>query len=111
MEYTVKRRGWFRGKGGKKSSLLLESGERCCIGFVGKQCGIPDEVLLGEGGIHSYDSTFKFFSRWPLWMRDSETTMCEIYGINDSAELSDPEREAKLKVMFAEHGDTIVFVG
>ena len=107
--YTVKRSEWFRGQGSSESRLLREDdNKRCCIGFVGAQLGIPDENLLDISDVFSIDS-----DTWPDWMRQYRSSNDPIniaYGINDQELLPDTDRERRLADLFAEHGDTLLFV-
>lgn len=113
MRFTVPLKEWLRGKGGPGSALLKGDGKRCCIGHVGQQCGVPDKRLLGKSKVHDIgDSRFLF----PAWMREVRAegyAICDIetaYTVNDDRDISDEQREAKLKEIFARHGDEIEFV-
>jgi hypothetical protein len=111
--FTVHRSTWYRGHFGQQDSsskLLRPDGQRCCIGFVGQQCGIPDGQLLDRGtvAVCDIDSYMKF----PGWMR-SELEPSEIenaYNTNDHSQITDAEREEELIEIFARNGDTLVFV-
>jgi hypothetical protein len=105
MKFIVDRKTWYRGKGGKNSKLLLEDGTRCCIGFVGQHCGMPDEYLLGQGGVYDVPD-----DRWPKWMKNYNGPITEAYSVNDDATISDAERESKLQEIFRANGDEIEFV-
>ena len=108
--FTVKRSKWYRGQGGDFSALLLRNdGKRCCIGFVGQQCGIPDKALLNRAVAFDVRD-----DRWPKWIlevnKSASTDIYEAYGVNDSATISDAERERRLKAIFKRNGDRIRFV-
>jgi hypothetical protein len=49
MKLVIDRSRWFRGQrngcGEIENSVLLRHGERCCLGFLGAACGIPDNEL------------------------------------------------------------------
>jgi hypothetical protein len=114
MKYVVDRRTWFRGKGADDSKLLMDNGMRCCIGFVGKQCGISDDDLLGVAEVTAmhYDK-----KKFPTWMREPYslkgkaglTVIGQAYHTNDDENINDEQREARLKEIFAEAGDEIIF--
>jgi hypothetical protein len=115
--YTVTRSGWYRGHGSARSKLLRRADElRCCIGFVGVQCGYSDSFLCEQGS--AYDSVCEndegsfTTAKWPGWMlmNDRNSDIGQCYQINDDPGISDAEREKKLIVTFARHGDTLVFV-
>lgn len=106
-KFTVDRRTWYRGKEANNSRLLTHDGMRCCIGFVGQQCGIPDENLLDRDTIFSRSIEPK----WPTWLTAWQSSDGHyVYQINDSSHYSDAEREARLKALFAENGDEIEFI-
>jgi hypothetical protein len=109
VKFTVDRKTWYRGHASEDSSLLRSDGTRCCIGFVGQQCGIEDRYLLGKGLTLDVTKNQRTF---PVWMHSSSThsDIGRVYAANDSRSLSDPQREAKLKEIFARNGDEIEFV-
>lgn len=104
--FIVDRSKWLRGEG--RASLLLRSsdGKRCCLGFVGSQCGFADHELAERGSPESVLG--RSGALFPVWVLGwgGEFAM----RVNDSRELADTEREAKLKGIFATHGHTIEFV-
>lgn len=108
--FTVKRSEWYRGKGDEESKLLREDGKRCCIGFVGQQCGFADERLLGISTVaRARDNGDS--SVWPAWMlKELGGEIQEAYTVNDRESITDGEREAQLKEIFKRNGDEIVFV-
>lgn len=52
MKFTIDRKYWIRGTGGKGSTLLrschTEEKEMCCLGFFAKALGHEDEVLTSR---------------------------------------------------------------
>jgi hypothetical protein len=114
MKFIVDRKTWFRGQGPRDSRLLKEGGERCCIGFVGQQCGIKNEDLMGEHVVHQVPERHKF-PRWMtivvhvgLQLEDSD--IYQAYKTNDNLKITDVEREAQLKDIFRRNGDEIEFI-
>jgi hypothetical protein len=105
--FTVSRKTWYRGQGPHESYLLQDDGTRCCIGFVGQQCGISDHALLLRRTAR-IAAGLEPEPGWPEWLKG--TTTSGVYTTNDNVLLSDPERESKLKEIFSAHGDEIVFV-
>lgn len=55
MKLTIDRKTWANGDlltiGGEQidSTLLDHSGSRCCLGFLGRACGIADDQMIGIG--------------------------------------------------------------
>lgn len=118
-KFTVVRSRWLRGT---DDSSLLDGHERmCCLGFVCVQRGVNRDALLGCGDpqeVAEFDRDASLGSidgvllnrdderdRW----RNSELTNSAI-RINDDHEIADPEREARLSKLFAEHGFEMAFV-
>lgn len=114
-KFTVDRKTWYRGKGGIQSALLTEHGERCCIGFVGQQCGVVDKLMLGVPTIHYHQPMDGYLNaaQFPAWMTYEDhgsKDVDEAYLVNDNRDISDLTREAKLKEIFARHGDELEFI-
>lgn len=80
---------------------------KCCLGFVGQQCGIPNAALDGVATPESCTEQKKY----PRWLvKKGQTEACgKAVTINDDSDLTDAEREAKLRALFRKHGDQIVF--
>ncbi|SRR6266404_7023628 len=112
MDFVVDRKTWFRGKGSDESRLLRADGMRCCIGFVGQQCGVPDSSMLQHSDIQAMRNAGKDVTRFPYWMSNKEINfeIGKAYEFNDDEEISNEERENRLSDLFAKHGDTITFV-
>lgn len=107
-KFTVDRKTWYRGQDNLKSRLLREKdGMRCCIGFVGQQCGIPNDVLLEKSFISSCEDSYQ--AHWPAWMTVGRSIMAA-YKDNDDPDIAEDVREARLQTIFSAHGDEIVFV-
>lgn len=110
-KFVVDRRTWYRGKGERWSRLLTPKGMRCCIGFVGAQCGIPDSDLLRKKAIFGYLGIL-VNGEWPAWIIGCGTGSADLgyaYEINDNPSIDDATRERRLKEIFANNGDEIVF--
>ncbi len=103
--FIVKRSRWLRGKG-SDSYLRHKNGHQCCLGFVGRQCNIAAKDLLLRG--------LPGHLPGELLMRFPELTGSESWSdfaiINDSPEISDKEREKKLKELAKKNGFRFKFV-
>jgi hypothetical protein len=114
MKFTVDRKTWYRGNGPSGSALLREDGCRCCIGFVGQQCGVPDEALLNVRSVEYLKLGDQQKAKFPEWMWEfvghSYAGIEQAYHINDDRFMNDEERETQLKTIFANNGDEIEFV-
>jgi len=127
MKFTVDRSKWYRGKGESQSALLRSDDQRCCIGFVGQQCGVPDIHMLNYSSILDIE-VLNSIRLFPAWMQEKEPVNIEelrriypdmpehqsrirlAYCVNDDLSLSDEQREEKLKQIFAAAGDEIEFI-
>ena len=109
MKFTVKKSEWNRAHLFGLSFLLNNSGKKCCLGFVGQQCGINDLLLV------DYSYPIAANKAWPEWFwnvidynSDAKHAYLHLAEINDSIS-SDEEKELKIKEIFAKFNDEIVF--
>lgn len=91
---------------GGRSKLLNDKGNMCCVGFLGKACGLSDDQINGMGTLINFNAYGA--------IRDLEMKIREndIYSTND-ARMANPEfeREALLIEKFANIGIKVTFVG
>lgn len=106
--FTVYRKTWYRGHGTADSRLLREDGMRCCLGHVGKQCGLRDAELLGVISPRG-NAAFPTFLIDGEAFRGNSKTCSDMMEINDDRSISDTEREAKLTEIAAANGITLIF--
>lgn len=102
MKFTVSRKKWLRGK--NWGALFIGNAMKCCLGFVGQQCGIPTNAMHGKATPRSLGDDY--CGKFPAWIQQSSASAVDI---NDEPNLSDRDRETKLKDLFKKHGDQIVF--
>jgi hypothetical protein len=110
MKFTIDRGTWWRGKDVPGSELVRYDGMKCCIGFVGEQCGVQTPHMLAVGGISGIVS-LKEKEKFPEWMHDDSEEVFRAYEANDNLALNDGDREIQLKKIFEANGDEIEFVG
>ena len=72
--------------------------KRCCLGFLGNACGVPDEEMYGHG--------MPFDSRWPGF----DQSIYEIIARVNDSDLSPSEKERQLTNLFASIDITVHFV-
>ena len=105
MKLIIDRKEWLRGEGGENSYLLRHSDhKRCCIGILGKACGIEDHIMLVET---TADSTPD--AAWPEWCLKS-ADIAEAYRVNDNPTIGDIKREHELTKIFARHDIEVEFI-
>jgi len=112
MKLVIEREHWERGT--SSARLRKDNGQMCCLGFFGLACGIEPDTLLGAGSPEEIADR-----AWPDWalldsegayhLMDSETIELLIEA-NDGKEATEPEREARIAELFAEHGVEVEFV-
>jgi hypothetical protein len=110
MRFTVKRSGWYRGHGAQGSRLLRHDGQRCCLGFVGQQCGLPDAELIERETLFAaaYQSQYaESLINAGVWERRGMSNytrdrdfVSQAYGVNDDPETSDAERESRRRATY-----------
>lgn len=104
--FTIDRRTWYRGHGSQESSLLRPDGFQCCLGQVARACSIPDHRIRNQLGPISAD--------WPEMTFAGadgryDRRVADLMLLNDSMNLTAPQREAALIAKAAELGITLVF--
>lgn len=120
MKFTVKRLNWNRGNNNLASfNLLNKNRTRCCLGFLGKTCGIPDEELRGASYPDEIPST-----NWPVELSNknvvsdlnSDINNSYVFNnshaiavTNDDSNISDSVREKILTKQFAAIGIEVTF--
>ena len=112
--FVVDRQKWFRGLGFKESRLLRSDGKMCCLGFVSKQCGVPDAQLLGIGSPCMLPEAEQL--KLPVFMRGDyrivpSTDKCmEAMSVNDNLNIPDDDREGRLQSIFESNGYKLQFI-
>ncbi len=107
--FTIDRNTWYRGQSYARSRLLKKNGQMCCLGQVGRQCGISDKALIHNGTPQCSDECGKF----PTFLvrNGLNTATCEkLMTINDDRKTKDPEREEFIKKEFKKRGYLVTFI-
>lgn len=123
MKLRINRAKWLHGEGDYVSYLLRPAdGKMCCLGFYGQALGVPTETLAYKKSPVGSE----IFCKKAPWLGDTEnfSEVCgDLMEVNDSCPdnqdktrpvnivLSEPEREARLTKLFAEHGVEVEFYG
>jgi hypothetical protein len=113
---TVNRKTWARGKKnmpaeedefGEKNHLLNEIGSRCCLGFLGQNCSVSDEVMLNTT-MPGYLPPEEY-SKYPTL----HAPYCweSFAALNDDTNLTEAEREQQLRDKAQANGFRFRFVG
>lgn len=117
MEFTIERSRWYRGQGGHESALLRkEDSLRCCLGFYGEACGVPDYEMLDISTPfevkNNVDDEFPIQMEWLIHKDGIENSQdcLALVHINDASHLPESEREAQITEIFARNGHTVTFV-
>lgn len=109
--FYVNRATWKRGPEG--DSYLLDNAEqKCCLGFIGLQCGIPPKYLLmiqAPATVNYYNGIYSnLLTTFKNKVNENSHLAVIAMNYNDK-EMSESEREAQLSFLFREHGCDIVF--
>lgn len=130
-ELTIKRSEWWRGHGTLQHSALavtndtlenadekksLKSGEVkfCCLGLLGRSCGVPVESMIGVGLPNNVSSHVDKFPEPVASINDNlvaqitETNDSSVFGHTKVA--SEADREQKLIDLFAQFNYKLTFV-
>lgn len=127
MKLIIDRATWGRGDWEKyetdpvqaqyMSSRLLNSrvNRKCCLGFLGQACGIPDAQMQGETLPRESNT------KWPKWLFNptnplkspwyTSIELTAFVDANDATEVSETERERRLTELFAAQGVEVEFIG
>jgi hypothetical protein len=105
IKVTVDRAKWYRGEGPDLSRLLRGDGKMCCIGFLGKAMGIPDDAMIGVETL--YGTTIPEACAFSDQYRDA---LIDAYDVNDKKGMKAAEREQKLKRLGKKMGVAFTFV-
>lgn len=127
MKLIIDRKKWVNGSNRSSKSfgtsmLLNGKNKMCCLGFLGQACGLDDADMLGVGtpaGISDdkvslVKGTYfrKLFTVEKNTRHKFQTNVCyDLVNTNDDNNISNKERESKLKVLFKKIGVNVSFVG
>lgn len=107
---------------GEGSYLLDEQGRQCCLGFFLSSCRVPKDRLLDEclpSGIGWWPKYATFEHDIPksaMWLveevgKEGQRVESFFTSVNDDSSFLEPERERRIKALFAEYGVRVKFVG
>jgi len=114
MKLVINRKTWGRGTG--RGSLLNIEGQKCCLGFLGRACGIPEDELLNLEMPHEVSADPKKNKKvWDYMFivhgpdRDQTDVAGTLANVNDASSITDKQREHKIKRLFKSLGVEITF--
>lgn len=121
-EFTVVRSRWTGRKDNDGPSCMLAAGNRCCLGFMAEEAGIPDSELLNRwfpaaayeaSDITNYRAIKVVIEGCPIFgpfepARNLIVRM--IATVNDDGLMPQDKKESALTKLFAENGITVKFV-
>lgn len=103
----IDRNNWNRGSNPQFfGDVRLLNGQRnlCCLGFLGRACKIKDEYLLNVLGPVRDNSLENYYDTGSVIYKNHinfpKTDYNPFMEVNDSKDLTDNERELKLKKLF-----------
>lgn len=101
--FVVKRSQWLRGTG--EGFLRNTSGMQCCLGFVGRQCGIKAKDMRSVE--MPYNLLDGLSAKYPTLSKGSWD---EFAKVNDAQDVTDRVREKDLKALAKKRGFRFKFV-
>lgn len=113
MKLVIDRNKWLRGEGPSQSRLIRSNdNQMCCLGFLGKACGISEQELFDE----YTPETAGDENKWPNGIFNEDAVensdiTAELMEINDDENLTDENRESNLIERFATINIEVEFVG
>ena len=113
MDLVVKRSRWLRGE---EDSYLVRGSDKkmCCLGFLGRQCRVPQKEMLDKGLPDNVDRSYRFpntIVKTDEYGSTDCTMLCDdIVHTNDTSIISDKQRERKLTQLFKKADIAITFV-
>ncbi len=121
----IDRATWERGAGKNASyraALLNAAGNRCCLGFLGRECGLTNRLAKGRPSPRDrrYDAAWPDLlwenipgkeSRISLWKTDVLNFEDALIACNDVADVPDEIREAWIAEGFRAIGCEVRFEG
>lgn len=107
FEFVIDRSEWACGQE-SWGSLADSHGTYCCLGLLGKACGVSDQDMRNFG----YPATDENpeHRKYPLGLNDPSITR-PIAAVNDNPDIPQDKRERELKRMFADEGVKVTFRG
>jgi hypothetical protein len=123
MKLTIDRAKWLRGEGFKESMLLRSYDDKmCCLGFYARACGVPKAAMIDIDTPYNVKealTTWTKAKKGARWLFASGrkfftiSNACQsLMKVNDDdEEYTEAEREARITMLFSEHGVEVEFVG
>src|SRR4051812_47363760 len=112
MKIQIVREKWLRGEGVLPSRLLRPSdGKMCCLGQACLTFGLKPQDISGITSPANVRADLAKCDNGEYLLSGGNSSLAvSMMLTNDSMEITDAEREAKLMELFAQTPDTIEFV-
>jgi len=109
---TIDRARWVNGNHGHESQLLNSHGEMCCLGFLGKACGVSDDSMLSTlypSGIPQYPKKLTSVVVSQLAALNDKP---RFDSVDEESDYTDTIRESRIIKGFKQYLDIeVTFVG
>lgn len=104
--YGAYRSGWSWNGTSASSALLRRDGTMCCLGFLARDCGIPETSIRFVPSPKFTDAEYD--NRWPQGTfdmvksttRKNSQLIAQMISVNDDVSLLNEEREGRLRELF-----------
>lgn len=96
-----------------RTALLNKDGTMCCLGFLSKACGVPNNEMVHPNGASMGYPRREWISEYKLndWAASAICAASKAACINDSRFQTDDTKEAELIELFKENGIALSFTG
>lgn len=117
---TIDRKRWARGGKNGEAALLNTDGNMCCLGFACKKLGVSEEQLLNKSMPESVvvastnplsSAQRKNLTRLVTTKKINRAAALSAASFNDATDLTESERETKVKELLTDLGFKVRFVG
>ena len=119
MNLTIRRKKWLRGSMDLNGGILRNtSGSMCCLGFLGKACGLKNEDMLYKPDLTyflsyqpfrlSENTMKKFKAKMPK--KFTERIETQLIKVNDTTGMPLKERELKITKLMKKLNINVKFI-
>jgi hypothetical protein len=107
--FTIDRKVWLRGEGGRSMLYRPEDSKMCCLGIFMAKCGVPKSVLADHAIPNNLEQ--EWLEQLPSFLSDRRP-VDELMSSNDDVHLySEKAREAAITKGFKDVGIKVRFKG
>ena len=98
----------------KSSAMVTDKGSMCCLGFIGKACGIKKEDMLNVSVPYLLEGKASKIWPAPNYYRgplSDYKPIDDLVAVNDSLDISESTREKRITSLMKKAGVKVTFYG